>query len=198
MGKVKETLIINLNKTKMKKLLFFLVVLSTFTISCSNNKSKLKEKLDQYISSYKTGDYVKMSSFVLPSQISEMGGTESFVNTMNSLPETFASLGMVVDIKKLEFGEIGEIYEKSNFLISVVPTTLPIEINGMRGTITGSVICFSEDKGETWYFIEGNDEGRSAISNTNPEIIQMITVPAPELKVNGKVLVQKGGQWVEK
>ena len=182
----------------MKKLFISLLLLSTIVVSCSQNKSQLKEKLDQYISCYTTGDYVKMSSFLLPSQISAMGGTESFVNTMNSLPETFASLGMIVDIKKIKFGEIGEIYEKSNFLISVVPTTLPIEINGMAGTLTGSVICFSEDKGETWYFIEGNDEGRSAISNTNPVIIQMITVPSPELKVNGKVLVQKGGEWVEK
>ncbi len=182
----------------MKKLTILLVALTTLILSCSQKKNKLKEKLDQYATSYQMEDYVKMSSFVLPSVMEQIGGTENFVNLMTSLPATFANAGMKVDLRKIEFGEIGEIYEKSNFLISVVTTTLPIEVNNMKGTIKSSVIGFSEDKGETWYFIEGNDEGRTAISNTNPEIIQLIKVPTPEMKIGDKILVQKGGQWIKK
>lgn len=182
----------------MKKLTILLVALTTLILSCSQKKNKLKEKLDQYATSYQMEDYVKMSSFVLPSVMEQIGGTENFVNLMTSLPATFANAGMKVDLRKIEFGEIGEIYEKRNFLISVVTTTLPIEVNNMKGTIKSSVIGFSEDKGETWYFIEGNDEGRTAISNTNPEIIQLIKVPTPEMKIGDKILVQKGGQWIKK
>lgn len=182
----------------MKKLLFSLVVLTTLMLSCAQNKSKLRETLDQYANAYKMEDYVKMSSFVLPGIIEQIGGTEAYVNLMQSLPETFASMGMKVDMRKMAFGEIDEIHEKGDYLIAVVPTTLPIEINGLKGNIKSSLLCFSEDKGKTWYFIEGNDEGRSAISNSNPEIIQMITVPTPEMKVGDKVLIQKSGQWIEK
>lgn len=177
-------------------LLILFISIFSFS-SCDNSSKNLQTKLNEYSLSYTNGDYVKMSSFVLPSVIEKLGGTEEFVKTMNSLPETFQSVGMEVDMKNMKFGEVGKIFNKSDFMISVVPTTLPIKVNGVDGKIKSSILCFSEDKGDTWFFIEGNDDGRSAISNTNPEIIQMITVPVTELEINGKKLVQKGGQWVE-
>jgi hypothetical protein len=177
--------------------LMILISILSF-LSCDNSSNNLQKKLNEYLLSYQNGDYVKMSSFVLPSVIEKFGGTQEFVKTMNSLPESFRSMGMEVDLKNMKFGEVGKIFNKSNYMISVIPTTLPIKVNGSDGKIKSSLICFSEDKGETWFFIEGNDDGRIAISNTNPEIIQMITVPVTELEIDGKNLVQKGGQWVEK
>jgi hypothetical protein len=187
-----------IRETKIKNFKFITLIVILFSISCGNNSKNLETKLNEYKKTYENGDYVKMSSFVLPGLIEQFGGTENFVNTMNSLPELFLGMGMEVDMKKMKFGELGKILSKSNYLISVVPTTLPIKINNVEGVIKSSVICFSQDNGETWFFIEGNDEGRSSISNTNPEIIQMINVPLPEMNINGKTMVQKGGNWVEK
>ena len=178
-----------------KNLVLFICI---FSFACNSSTKKLENKLNEYKQSYINGDYVKMSSFILPSMIEEAGGTENFVNTMNSIPKIFAQMGMDVDLKKMKFGEVGKVYEKNEFLISVVSTTLPLKIKNINGEIKSSIICFSDDKGETWFFIEGNDEGRSAISNTNPQIIQMINVPTPEMNINGKTLVQKGGNWVVK
>ena len=179
---------------KIKLLLLAVILLSQF--SCTSKDDVLKEKLNIYKECYRNKDYIKMSSLVLPSIIEEAGGPDKFVELMKSLPSFFESVGMRVDVSKLEFGEPNKIYDISSFSIAVVPTKLPIEMQNQKGYIRGSVICFSEDKGRTWFFIEGSDEGRSAIANTNPEIIQNLEIPTPTLIIGGQILHQRNGEWI--
>ena len=179
----------------MKKIILIQCIALLFLLACTNKKDKLIEKLNIYKECFKTKDYIKMSSMVLPSIIEEAGGTDKFVEMMNEALEISAEQGIHLDISKLEVGDPGKLYKKNDYLISVIPTKLPIEINSSKGEIESSIIGFSEDNGATWFFIEGDDEGRSSIANTNPEIIQMINVPTPKLTINNKTLYQKNGQW---
>ena len=88
------------------------------------------------------------------------------------------------------------IVKHDNYIITVVPTTLPIILSGLSGITESSIIGFSEDNGDTWFFIEGTDEGRMTIANYSPEILQKIDVPTPMLKIGEKTLIQKNGQWI--
>jgi hypothetical protein len=180
----------------MKKI-FFLLIILVCQLSCTSKIDGLKEKLNIYKECYKDKDFIKMSSLVLPSIVQEAGGPDKFVELMNNIPGFFESLGINVDVSTLQFGEPSKIYEISNYSVAVVPTKLPIAVQSQKGYIKSSVICFSEDNGRTWFFIEGSDEGRIAIANTNPEIIQTITIPTPKLIVGGKVFHQRNGEWYD-
>jgi alpha-L-arabinofuranosidase len=95
-----------IRETKIKNFKFITLIVILFSISCGNNSKNLETKLNEYKKTYENGDYVKMSSFVLPGLIEQFGGTENFVNTMNSLPELFLGMGMEVDMKKMKFSMV--------------------------------------------------------------------------------------------
>lgn len=158
-------------------------------------KKILLEKLDIYKGCYQRKDYIKMSSFVLPILIQDIGGVDKFVEQMKNLPHFFESKGMQVDMSASTFGEPEQFYKSGNSIISLVCTKLPISINNQKGFIESSIICFSKDEGATWFFIEGDNEGKSYIAATNPEIIQELDVPIPQIRINGKILYQKNGSW---
>ena len=165
-------------------------------VATKKTELNVDEKLSQYMKCWKEKDYICMSTMVFPKVIEEAGGVEGFVEMMNSLPSLLEELGMEMDASKMIFGNRKPIVKHDNYIITVVPTTLPIILSGLSGITEGSIIGFSEDNGDTWFFIEGTDEGRMTIANYSPEILQKIDVPTPMLKIGEKTLIQKNGQWI--
>ena len=185
----------------MKKLITFTVIFAILILTaCSNSSKTLQQKLEVYKKAYKAKDYITMASMVLPSVIEETGGTQGFVDIMQMATRSLEEQG--IEPTKISFGKTGKIVSHEDSLISVIPTTTPVNIQGRDGFIKGSVIAFSDDKGKTWFFLEGTDESRAMIADSVPEILQKITVPTPTVELgSGKdrlVLVQQSGQWVEK
>ncbi len=138
-----------------------------------------------------------MSSFVLPSIVEEAGGVDGFVLLMQSLVDLLAEVGMTMDPADMEFGAPGPIVSHEDVLVSVIPTEVGITIQGQAGSINASVVGFSQDGGETWFFIEGSDEGRAAIAEVAPEVLQKVEIPTTTMTVGDTTLVQQNGAWVE-
>jgi hypothetical protein len=159
------------------------------------SKKTLLEKLNIYKECYQRKDYIKMSSFILPILIHDIGGVDKFVEQMNNLPRFFKSKGMQIDMSTIIFGEPEQFYKNENSMIALVSTKLPVAINDQKGFIESSIICVSKDGGITWSFIEGDNEGKSYLAFTNPEIIQELEIPIPKIKINNKTLYQKNGSW---
>ena len=162
-------------------------------VGCSNNSAEitLKERLKRYKKCFTQKDYICMSSMVLPSIVEELGGVEAFINTMKLASNMLAKQGMTVDPSKMQFGEPSAIIMHEEFAVSVIPTKQPVSINGKKGYILGSIIAFSGDKGKTWFFLEGSDEGKIALVNEAPGLLQKINIPNPKLQIGDMVFIQK-------
>ncbi len=179
-----------------KKLTCF-VLLIVFLGGCSNQaENNLKESLAQYKKYFNEKDFISLSSLVLPSTVEKLGGVEAFVETMKSIPAFLEQQGMTMDISKLEFGDPSKIVVQDEYSISVISTKQPVVVQEISGLVESSVIAFSEDNGNTWFFLEGSDEGKMAIANESPAILQKITIPTPKMTLGDIVLLQKNGQWI--
>lgn len=177
---------------------FVLLLVVNLFYGCSNNAEKnLNSKLDQYKKCFISNDYICQSAFVLPSLINEAGGVDGFVELMKSTMTNLNNQGMKLFPDKVEFGKRSKLVSHKDLFISVIPTKIPIEIKGDNGFIHGSIIAFSKDSGDTWFFIEGSDEGKTDIANSSPEIMQKINIPTPTLNLGNVVLIQKNGSWVK-
>jgi hypothetical protein len=138
-----------------------------------------------------------MSTMVLPSIVEQTGGVEGFIQIMKSVPAILAQQGLTMNAVDMEFGESSKIVTYEDFAVSVIPTKQPVVVQGKNGIIESSVIAFSGDKGNTWFFLEGSDEGKMAIANDSPALLQKIDIPVPKLRLGDVVLAQRNGQWTK-
>ncbi len=157
----------------------------------------LEAKLTQYKKCYTQKDSICLSTMVLPSVVEEVGGVQEFVQLMESVPALLAQQGFTMDAAKMEFGESGPIVSHEEYLVSVVPTRQPVVVQGQEGVIESSIVAFSGDNGETWFFLEGTDESKFAIANDSPQLLQKVDIPAPKLTLGDRTLVQRNGQWTQ-
>lgn len=70
-------------------------------------------------------------------------------------------------------------------------------MQGQEGIISGSIIAFSGDSGSKWFFLEGSHQGKTAIANDSPTLLQQINIPAPTLQLGDVLFIQQNGQWLK-
>ena len=177
-----------------------LLLLFLLNLQCSGNSNAetvLDEKVQLYKKCYVNKDFICMSSMIMPSVIEQLGGVEGFIEMMNGLPALLEASGMQMDASQMTFKARGDLVNHDGTMVSIIPTLQPVKINGMDGNIESSVMAFSDDNGESWFFLEGSDEGKMTIANASPALLQKIDIPTPTLKLGDKTLVQKNGQWTQ-
>lgn len=122
----------------------------------------------------------------------------------------------------VEFSKPTEIVSDDNMYISVIQQIIPITtkgideelkdayllfhpnfpatvFEGMDGVFKMSIIAYSEDEGNTWFFTGGNKMSLS-VENIKPEILEKIPIPVPTLifgEGNDKIILyRQNKQWV--
>lgn len=122
----------------------------------------------------------------------------------------------------VEFSKPAEIVSDDNMYISVIQQIIPITtkgideelkdayllfhpnfpatvFEGMDGVFKMSIIAYSEDEGNTWFFTGGNKMSLS-VENIKPEILEKIPIPVPTLifgEGNDKIILyRQNKQWV--
>lgn len=161
--------------------------------------TRLSSIVERYNNAYKAKDYITMVSYMLPAVVEEIGGTKEVVQLLRTATAQLEQQGF--RITELKFDGPGPIISHEDVVMSVVPTTTPVSIQGEEGELHSSILAFSADGGATWYFIEGSDEGRMHIADVAPSILQHLPIPPPTLVLGSGedriVLVQQSGEWVE-
>ncbi|MDA9860628.1 hypothetical protein N9C81_02030 [Planctomycetota bacterium] len=181
----------------MKKNLLLLVTLICALSCSSSTESSLQKSIDSYVKSWVEQDYIGMSIYVVPSLIEEMGGIEGFIASMEQLDEVFEQQGMKLKVSEYELETTSSPITFEEIIVTVATSTLPFTMNGEEGAIYSSIFCFSEDQGDTWFFLEASDEGRAQMASMSPKLLQKLTIPQPRMKLGSKVMVQKNGSWAE-
>ena len=140
------------------------------------------------------GDYICAASMVPPAMVEEVGGVQSFVELMEVMFAAMKSRG--VDISKTQFGKPSQVIQGDGYIAAVVPNQTPVVVQGNPGLLTGSLFALSEDDGKSWFFMDGNDDTRTQLLKVVPDILQVLKIPTPTMKLGEVVLVHKNGQWV--
>ena len=194
-----------------KLTILLLVALSCISLAQSETTSadktadsllaqSLGEALEQYKKASVNHDHIAMASFMLPSIVEQIGGTAQVIEMLQSLYPQLEQQGF--RLKEVSFGPLGTIVRHGGQLLSVIPTSTPVNLDGKSGSLRSSVVALSSEEGKTWFFVEGSDEGRMHISDVAPGVLQNISVPTPSLILgsgsNEVTLIQQNGEWVRK
>jgi hypothetical protein len=211
-------------KELSRLIIFFLLV---YICVCSSAEAQpgnaMLEKLESRISAYKdtfrSGDYTRAASFVSPNMINRIGGKENFARLVQKFTD---STIMTLNPSLVEFSKPEEIVSYDNMYISVMRQIIPITtkgideelkdaylmfnptfpttvFEGMDGVFKMSIIAYSEDEGNTWFFTGGNKMTLN-VENIGPEILEKIAIPVPALvfgEGNDKIILyRQNKQWV--
>ncbi len=159
--------------------------------------ARLKTQLNAYKKCYVQSDYACMSKTILPSNLKQVGGVQGFVKIMQDLHATLDQQQFVMKLDEMTFGKPSKIVRLKDYAISVIATDLPISTPQVSGTMQGSIIALSLNKGATWFFLEGSEAGKNiVVDNASAELLAKVNVPAGMMQLGDMVLIQKNGQWV--
>jgi hypothetical protein len=182
---------------------------------------KLESRLNTYKEAFRSGDYARAASLVSPNMINKVGGKENFARLVRKFTDS-----TIITLKPslVEFSKPEEIVFDGNMYISVIRQTIPITtkgideelkdayllfhpnfpaavFEGMDGVFKMSIIAYSEDEGNTWFFTGGNKMSLS-VENIKPEILEKITIPVHTLifgeGIDKITLYRQNKQWVER
>ncbi len=212
---------------ELSRLIIFILLVCTYTFSSagaqpgSSGLENLEARLDAYKEAFRSGDYTRAASMVSPNMISKVGGEENFARLVKKFTD---STIITLQPSLIEFSKPGIIVSDGNMYISVIRQSIPIttkgideelkdayllfhptfpstifESIGMDGVFKMSIIAYSEDEGNTWFFTGGNKMSLS-VENIKPEILEKITIPVHTLifgEGNDKItLYRHNKQWV--
>lgn len=211
-------------KKQSRTIIFFLLVyICTFSFANAQPGNLIMEKLESRLSAYKeafrSGDYVRAASLVSPNMIKKVGGKENFARLVQKFTDS-----TIITLKPslVEFSKPGIIVSDDTMYISVIRQTIPITtkgideelkdayllfhpdfpatvFEGMDGVFKMSIIAYSEDEGNTWFFAGGNKMSLS-VENIKPEILEKIAIPVHTL-IFGEgsdeiILYRQNKQWI--
>ena len=69
--------------------------------------------------------------------------------------------------------------------VSIIPTRLPVTMQGDDGVIHAYKIAMSEDGGKTWYFADPDKILENSIKNAFPKDSMKMKFPEYKLEING-------------
>ncbi len=212
---------------KLSRLIIFILLVCTYTFISAEAQpgnsmlEKLETRLDAYKEAFRSGDYVRAASLVSPNMINKVGGKENFARLVRKFTDS-----TIITLKPslVEFSKPSEIVSDGNMYISVIRQSIPITtkgideelkeayllfhpafpakvFEGMDGVFKMSIIAYSEDEGNTWFFAGGNKMSLS-VENIKPEILEKITIPVHTL-IFGEgsdkiILYRQNRQWVRR
>ncbi len=210
---------------ELSRLFIFVLLVYTCTFSSSGAQpgnsmlEKLEARLSAYKDAFRSGDYARAASMVSPNMINRIGGEENFARLVQKFTD---STIMTLDPSLIEFSRPEGIVSYNNMYISVIRQIIPITTKGVDeevkeaylmfnptfpasvfegtdGVFKMSVIAYSEDEGNTWFFTGGNKMSLS-VENIKPEILEKIAIPVPTLifgeSSDKVVLYRQNRQWV--
>ncbi|MEC8307429.1 MAG: hypothetical protein VX363_00300 [Pseudomonadota bacterium] len=171
-------------------LVTMLLCVSTAISAADTSYRKLLLKdLDDYLVCWQNQNYRCMATYVVPRVVEELGGVEGFIKTMESVPALFEAQGMRLDVSSMNMGVPSPLAEYKDVLISVVPTRIPLTINGENAVLNGSIVALSENQGQRWYYIDGTTEGLQFLASTfGDELFRFIVVPKNTIELNGQLV----------
>ena len=170
-------------------IVMMLLCVSTVISAADTSYRKLLLKdLDDYLVCWQNENYRCMATYVVPGVVEELGGVEGFIKTMESVPALFEAQGMRLDVSSMNMGVPSPLAGYKDVLMSVVPTRIPLKINGEKAVLNGSIVALSENQGQRWYYIDGTTEGLQFLASTfGDELFRFIVVPKNTIELNGQL-----------
>lgn len=158
-------------------LLFSVAITNTF----AQDKAKIKAAASISTTAFIKGDYATMADHTYPKLLAAMGGKDAFVQMLNTQIGNMKKQGL--SIERIVVGEPGEIYTAGTNLLSLVPQTVSVKMQGKYITSTTNLLAVSSNKGKTWYFVDTSNGTVEQVKGMFPNWPGKLVIPPPSKPV---------------
>lgn len=178
-------------------------------------EQSLNDALEVYKKAYSEEDVIRLASMSLP-ELTEEDIVDTYRENFNGM-----------DIESISFGRPNEFVDINEANACVFPMTAQVifedelrdellwdfddMVTGLSSEdvqitaeLKSPVICYTEDKGDTWYFIEADEQTKVKLLRVKPELLQKLDTFPPEMTVKMEAeaftlevrLIEKDGEFV--
>ncbi len=169
-------------------------------ISSNLIKHNLATALHEFTRAYRERDYKTVVSYFPDSEIVRRGGRDQAEESLwfeNTAPIICLEMkhywGLHKDLWELPISHVGRKW------LAVVSTTAHLKkLDNQQFTnkLEGSLLCFSNDNGETWRFLDGNADAFANIRQQHPKLAAKITCPPQIHIIDDRALIKVDGEWI--
>lgn len=141
----------------------------------STAKRNLQNQLTQMTQAFVSNDYETLLKFTYPAIIEKAGGLEKSLEQIKEDIEGLRTQGITFD--SISIGQPTVFVEAGEEIHTLIPQTL--FINVPRGTLMSEsyLIAVTQDKGETWYFIDTAEIDSNNVKKTLPNYNLELRIP---------------------
>ena len=172
-----------------KKFFYPILLFSIFFASSVHAFDTIQKNLSDAIERSKKchleKDFECLASFVYPSIVTNYGGKEKLIQYIKKLDADLIASESYYHIEGYELDLPQEIFFNRKRAISIIPTRLPVTMQGDDGVIHAYKIAMSEDGGKTWYFADPDKILENSIKNAFPKDSMKMKFPEYKLEING-------------
>ena len=160
----------------MKRILILTAFITILYINAfAQHEEKIKSDAEIMVKATLNNDFKTLAQYTHPTLIRMMGGTDAMIALLNkSMAEMKSKGASIVDGI---IGQPGKIIEIGKNLYSVVPQKVIMQSNGTKFFTNSSLLAISENKGESWYFLNVGSDNDENIKLLLPEISGKIDIP---------------------
>jgi hypothetical protein len=161
---------------------FFLIHIKSFSQVADTFSWKFNAQLRAYAldSTFKTAAYKDYAQLNHPKLVELMGGVDEFAKI---LEEQMKQIEAEITIDSMKFEEPYSFIACDSAINCLLPQTMYFRINdsmGMRSKVY--LLGNSEDKGMTWYFVDGSN-GAMFLDTVLPFRCKTLEIPEKEIKM---------------
>ena len=133
---------------------------------------RFEEDIQQMGQALAKGDYEAFMAFNHPMLIQNYGGEEEFRYILENALMEFLQTGYRINGTK--FLDVRDIESSGNQLQAVITQELSMQQNGVDTVILQSMLAVSENRGESWYYMDINGKTKDEIQRFFPSLLEDI------------------------
>lgn len=130
------------------------------------------------VAAMRIGDYEKLTAYTPKQVVAAMGGKEALIASVRQGIDGMKTSS--VSFRDVEIGAPGKVEKMSNWLVSVIPQMVTLNVPGGRLESTAYLIGISEDDGKSWAFVDSTgftNENEAALAQMFPPLAGRLRVP---------------------
>lgn len=156
--------------------IFILIIMFFHSIGWSQN-SILEEakKMGGYLLS---NDFEHYVNYTYPKVMKDMGGRHQLKQTLQKQMEELLLQG--VNIVSIKYGEPSVILKEKKELQATLPQEVIFNTPNGKVLSTSSLICISQNDGESWYFIDPGERTLEILRISLPNISKKLIISHPQ------------------
>lgn len=145
-----------------------------FASSCKrDHKATVKQEADKMAKALIDDDFKTFVDYLPTKLLEKLGGKEKMVQAMKESDSQMEASG--AKIVSYTYGDPTDVIEVGEELQCTIPLTTEVQLPTGKMTQKSTVVAISENKGETWYFIDSGglslDKMKEVFPNLSDELV---------------------------